>query len=59
MVELIPVVTIIVYALLTVGCIVLIKNSDNIESKVAYAIGLTANCIILVLVIYGYILINF
>ena len=57
--ELIPVVTFIVFALLAVGCFTLIKYSDNIEAKLAYCIGLTSSCIILTLVIYGFILINF
>ena len=58
MFELIPVVTIIVFALLTVGCIALIKYSNSFEAKIAYAIGLTSSCIILSLVIYGFILID-
>ena len=58
MFELIPVVTIIVFALLTIGCIALIKYSNSFEAKIAYAIGLASNCIILTLVVYGYILVN-
>lgn len=55
---LIPVVTFIVFAAFAITTFILIKYSDNIEAKIAYAIGLTSSCIILSLVIYGFILID-